>query len=79
MSNIRYLTEKQLESEYHPLFRAKTLQGWRLLGKGPRFVKVGGRVFYSRDEIERYLQQNVVETADSQETVPTKGAGGTAA
>src|SRR6516164_3912173 len=32
--------------------KEKTLATWRTQGKGPRFVKVGGRVFYYRDDLD---------------------------
>lgn len=34
----------------------KTLAIWRTDGTGPRFVKVGGRVFYFREDVERFCQ-----------------------
>ena len=53
------------EREASPLLRVqiKTLQAWRALKKGPRFVRVGRRVFYPRSEIERFLVDNLVETS----------------
>lgn len=33
----------------------KTLQMWALQGKGPTFVKAAGRVFYYRDELDRFI------------------------
>ena len=30
----------------------RTLERWRWLGQGPRFLKIGGRVVYRLDEIE---------------------------
>jgi len=33
----------------------KTLAQWALQGKGPQFVKVGGRVFYYRAELDRFI------------------------
>ncbi len=62
MSNDEHLTEKQVQHEY-PIFRVKTLQAWRQMRRGPRFVKLGRRVFYPRAEIERFLSLNLVETA----------------
>jgi hypothetical protein len=60
MSNPDLLTEKEVE----PLIRLrlKTLQQWRALRKGPRFVRVGRRVFYPRAEIERFIAENTVDT-----------------
>lgn len=55
------------ERESSPFLRVtiKTLQAWRQLRKGPRFVKVGRRVFYPRVELEKFLSDNLVETAVS--------------
>jgi Helix-turn-helix domain len=33
----------------------KTLAMWRLCGKGPRSVKVGGRVFYYRRDLDAFI------------------------
>jgi hypothetical protein len=32
----------------------KTLQNWRSKGAGPPYLKIGGRVVYRQDDIERY-------------------------
>jgi hypothetical protein len=34
---------------------AKTLAMWQLLGKRPRMVKVGGRVFYFRADLDAFI------------------------
>ncbi len=33
----------------------KTLAMWALNGKGPRQVKVGGRVFYFKDDLDAFI------------------------
>lgn len=33
----------------------KTLAMWALNGKGPRKVKVGGRVFYFKDDLDAFI------------------------
>jgi len=33
----------------------KTLQMWAFQKKGPRFVKVAGRVFYFKAELDRFV------------------------
>ena len=37
----------------------KTLQRWRLDGKPPQFIKIGRLVRYSRESLDRYLQDRV--------------------
>lgn len=32
----------------------KTLRNWRALGKGPRPIRVGGKVLYREDEVARW-------------------------
>jgi predicted DNA-binding transcriptional regulator AlpA len=47
-------TEKEVESLTG--LRVKTLQRWRLMGKGPRFVRLGGRcVRYPADSLRRWV------------------------
>lgn len=36
--------------------KAKTLAMWALTGTGPRVVKVGGRVFYYKDELDKFIR-----------------------
>lgn len=36
-----------------------TLRNWRCAGRGPRFMRLGGCVRYSRDDIEAFLAQGV--------------------
>ncbi len=44
----------------------RTLERWRWIGEGPRFLKLGGRVIYRLDEIEAFeLRQTRSSTADS--------------
>jgi hypothetical protein len=32
------------------------LAKWRMLGRGPRFMKVGRRILYERGEVRRWLE-----------------------
>jgi hypothetical protein len=41
----------------------RTLEGWRLRGYGPRFVRISPRcIRYRPKDIERWLAKQVVET-----------------
>ena len=35
----------------------RTLQGWRLKGRGPAFLKFGGSVRYSTDSVEAWIAE----------------------
>jgi predicted DNA-binding transcriptional regulator AlpA len=64
MEDPELLTER----ETAPLLRltVKTLQSWRALKKGPRFVRVGRRVLYPRAEIEHFITTNTIQTVPCQ-------------
>jgi predicted DNA-binding transcriptional regulator AlpA len=51
------------EAATAPLLRRKikTLQQWRQLRRGPRYVKLGRSVLYPRAEIEAYIARNLVD------------------
>ncbi len=54
------LNEKQLAEML--AVSVRTLQKWRLLGKGPRFYKLAGdAVRYRLDEVEAWIGQQVPE------------------
>ncbi|GAA2817395.1 helix-turn-helix transcriptional regulator [Kribbella solani] len=36
----------------------KTLRNWRRDGKGPDFIRIGGRVFYSRPVVQAWIEAN---------------------
>lgn len=46
------LTQERLAERWH--MSPRTLEQWRWLGKGPRFLKIGARVLYDEDEIDSY-------------------------
>lgn len=39
----------------------QTLKNDRSRGRGPRYVKVGGKVRYKKADLERYLEQHAVD------------------
>jgi excisionase family DNA binding protein len=46
-------------------FTVSTLNKMRMAGRGPRYLKLGNRVFYRRTDLDAYLEAMVVETTDS--------------
>lgn len=40
-----------------------TLDNWRWAGKGPTWVKAGGRVLYPADDLERWLDESTQAVA----------------
>lgn len=41
---------------------ADTLANWRCQKIGPRYVKIGGRVFYRPTDISDWIERHTVET-----------------
>jgi predicted site-specific integrase-resolvase len=47
-----HLDQKQLAARWG--VSTRTLESWRWRGEGPVFLKLGGRVVYRLEDIERY-------------------------
>jgi len=66
------LTEDELSAHWG--VPPRTLQRWRQEGKGPRFMKLGGRagsVRYPLTEVEKYETENLYRSTSE---VTAKGA-----
>ena len=50
--STRHLNQKQLAERWG--VSPKTLERWRWLGQGPKFLKLGGRILYRLEDIETY-------------------------
>lgn len=42
-----------------------TLDKMRGDGRGPRYLRLGTRVYYRREDLDEYLRGRIVETTDS--------------
>ena len=36
----------------------RTLEAWRLVGRGPKFVRIGRRAFYAPEDLRDYIERN---------------------
>jgi hypothetical protein len=54
------------------LLSVRTLQRWRVEGRGPKFVKLGKRVFYTRAALERVVADS--ERQSTSQSLPTAAA-----
>jgi predicted DNA-binding transcriptional regulator AlpA len=55
----KLLSEKEVELSYG--LNRRTLQGKRVKGGGPKFIKFGRLVFYRPEDIEEFLRSRTVE------------------
>ena len=51
-ASIRHLNQVDLSRRWN--ISPRTLERWRWLGQGPRFLKIGGRVVYRIEDVEAY-------------------------
>jgi len=56
------LTQEQLAERWH--LSPRTLEQWRWLGKGPRFLKIGARVLYDEEVVEHYEAKQVCQNTN---------------
>ena len=53
--SIRHLNQVELAERWG--FSPRTLENWRCRGEGPPFLKIGGKVIYSLEDVEAYEQE----------------------
>lgn len=50
--SVKHLNQIELSRRWG--LSPRTLERWRWLGQGPRYLKLGGRVAYRTDDIETF-------------------------
>jgi|ERR1043166_7954835 predicted DNA-binding transcriptional regulator AlpA len=55
-------------------FSARTLQGWRLNGTGPKYVRAGRAIRYRRRDLIDWIEENTVSKARSAHASEKKDA-----
>ncbi len=58
---LKHLNQIELSRRWS--LSPRTLERWRWLGLGPHYLKIGGRVIYTLEEIEAFEAQHLQETA----------------
>jgi len=53
--SVNHLNQIELSRRW--TISPRTLERWRWLGQGPRYLKIGGRVVYRLDDVEAYEAQ----------------------
>ena len=56
MANEDYLTTSEAAARIR--HRASTLRRWRMLGRGPAYVKLSGRVLYDPADLQAWLDSH---------------------
>lgn len=55
--SVRHLNQIELAARWNISHR--TLERWRWLGQGPKFLKLGGRIAYRLEDVEVFEQQQL--------------------
>ena len=50
--STKHLNQRELAERWN--ISQRTLERWRWVGDGPQFLKLGGRVVYRVEDVERY-------------------------
>lgn len=53
------LTTREASAYFEGKISVRTLNNWRSQGKGPRFLRMEGKVLYPIDELKRWEQANL--------------------
>ena len=64
-STLEHLNQYELAKRWR--MSQRTLERWRWLGTGPAYIKVGGRVIYSIDDIKAYETRQKHVTTGSED------------
>jgi hypothetical protein len=56
---VHHLNQTELARRWR--MSVRTLERWRWLGQGPRFMKLGGRVAYRLEDIEAFEAEQLRE------------------
>lgn len=59
---VKHLSQTELSARWN--LSPRTLERWRWLGEGPRYLKLGGRVLYRLEDVEEFESANLIGTTE---------------
>ena len=62
----KHLNQRELAERWN--ISQRTLERWRWVGEGPRFLKLGGRVVYRVEDIERHEAEQLRDSTTGSST-----------
>ena len=71
----QHLNQTQLAARWN--ISPRTLERWRWIGEGPRYLKIGGRVVYRLADIEAYEAEQLRLTEPESRPPPVFDPAGT--
>ena len=73
---VRHLNQVELADRWN--ISPRTLERWRSSGEGLPYLKIGGRVVYRLEDVERYEQEQLRQSEPSGPLFTSQGAGANA-
>jgi hypothetical protein len=70
-ATVKHLNQVELSRRWS--LSPRTLERWRWLGEGPRFLKIGGRVVYRLEDIEAYEAEQMRDSTAATEAPAVVG------
>lgn len=61
-------------AEYLGGLSPRTLAKWRILGRGPRFIRVGAAVVYDRNDLDEFLAKGARCSTSDDGSTPREAA-----
>lgn len=58
-NNDKYITTKELSKRWK--INPNTIEHWRSVGLGPKFIRIGRKILYSLNSISEFEQMNTAE------------------
>ena len=52
---------KTIDPALNAILAPQTLRIWRCKGRGPKYVKIGSRVFYRGGDLNQFIESRLVE------------------
>lgn len=66
---IQHINQVELSRRWR--LSPRTLERWRFQGKGPQYLKVGGRVVYRLEDVEAYEAEQLQAAGTAKAVQPT--------
>lgn len=54
MPEKKFLTPRQLTERWGGEIHERTLANWRASSRGPRYLRIGGKILYDIEDVEAY-------------------------
>lgn len=71
---VKHINQRELAERW--CVSQRTLERWRIIGWGPCYIKVGGRVIYRLEDVESHELENT--RSSTREAAGVVGFGGVA-